>query len=174
MSRYSASGRQALPQDGVDFIPANPPVERPWFTAREAVALVNPEPQGRMTVKYDETTCELTVITFQEPLPSESNLKFLLAEERAKHPVNILTFVFSNHRADESVPWLISKKFSRSESKYAHASMISFSKSYVKTEKPSTSDASTVEEKLAEAKRLTKTTPEPVPVVGDFRPRVTT
>ena len=57
-------------------------------------------------MRYDETSGELSVITFTEPLPGESSLKYLLAEERAKHPVRRLTFVFSNARAEEHLHWL--------------------------------------------------------------------
>ena len=129
MSRYNASGRQPVPQDG-EWIPACPPVERPWMTMREAVALINPETVGKTTVRYDGTSGELTIITFTEPLPSESNLKYLLAEERAKHPVRRLTFVFSNTRAEEHIHWLRKKGFERSDSEYCAGSMISFSKDY--------------------------------------------
>ena len=67
-------------------------------------------------MRYDDTSGELTVITFTEPLPSESNLKYLLAEERAKHPVRRLTFVFSNARAEEHLHWRKKKGFERSGS----------------------------------------------------------
>jgi hypothetical protein len=97
---------------------------------REPVALINPEPQGRLTTRYDNSTGELTVITFQEALPSESSLKYLLAEERAKHPVRRLTSVSSNVRAEEHIHWLKKKGFERSDSRYCAGSMISFSKDY--------------------------------------------
>ena len=127
-SNYDASGRLSLPQDG-EWIPACPTIERPSYaTMREAQALVNPEPQGKMTVRYEDG--ELTVITFAEPLPSESLLKYMLAEERAKHVVRRLTFVFSNTRAEEHIHWLRKKGFERSDSRYCAGSMISFSKDY--------------------------------------------
>ena len=129
LSNYDASGRWELPQDG-EFIPACPPLRRSLAVQREAVALINPEPVGKTTVRYDDTSGELTVITFQEPLPSESNLKYLLAEERAKHPVRRLTFVFSNVRAEEHLHWLKKRGFERSDSRYCAGSMISFSKDY--------------------------------------------
>ena len=81
-------------------------------------------------MRYDDTSGELTVTTFTEPLPSESNLKYLLAEERAKHSVRRLTFVFSNIRAEEHIHWLKKKGFERSDSGYCAGSMISFSKDY--------------------------------------------
>ena len=127
MSRYDCTGRQSLPQDG-EFIPACPPLRRSFAVQREPVALLNPEPQGKTTVRYDDTSGELSVITFTEPLPSESSLKYLLAEERAKHPVRRLTFVFSNVRAEEHLHWLKKKGFERSDSRYCAGSMISFSK----------------------------------------------
>ena len=79
---------------------------------------------------YWPSTKRLTVITFTEPLPSESSLKYLLAEERAKHPVRRLTFVFSNARAEEHLHWRKKKGFERSDSRYCDGSMISFSKDY--------------------------------------------
>ena len=85
---------------------------------------------GTTTVRYDDTSGELSVITFTEPLPRESSLKYLLAEERAKLPVRRLTFVVSNTRAEEHLHWLKKKGFERSDSRYCAGSMISFSKTY--------------------------------------------
>jgi hypothetical protein len=127
-SNYDASGRWSLPQDG-EIIPAIRPAPR-FMTMREPVALVNCEPTGKTTVRYDNSTGELSVITFQEALPSESSLKYLLAEERAKHPVRRLTFVSSNVRAEQHIHWLKKKGFERSASKYCGGSLISFSKDY--------------------------------------------
>jgi hypothetical protein len=162
VSHYDASGRQPLPQEG-EWIPANPPIERPWVTMREAVAIVNPEPHGALTVKYDEPKGELTIILFSNPMPSESSLLYLLADERKRHPIKILTFVISNARLEENlVLWFQQKKFNRSESKYTAGSMIAFSKSYVKESKDS-EDLSglTGEEKLARAKASVRKPCEP-------------
>jgi len=131
IAAFDASGRWSLPlPEGVEIIPACPPLRRDFVVQREPVALINPEPVGKTTVRYDGTSGELTVITFTEPLPSESSLKYLLAEERAKHPVRRLTFVLSNTRAEEHIHWLTRKGFERSDSKYYSGSMISFSKDY--------------------------------------------
>jgi hypothetical protein len=131
MSRYDASGRYELPlPEGIEIIPACPPLPRPSLTERrDPQAVLNPEPVGKTTLRYDDMSGELTIITFTEPLPSESSLKYLLAEERAKHSVRRLTFVFSNTR-DEHIHWLRKKGFERSDSRYCAGSMISFSKDY--------------------------------------------
>jgi hypothetical protein len=126
--RSTVSGRQTPRLDG-EIIPAFPSMPS-YTTKREPVALINPEPAGKTTVRCDGTSGELSVITFTEPLPSESSLKSFLAEERAKHPVRRLTFVLSNTRAEEHIYWLKKKGFERSDSRYCAGSMISFSKDY--------------------------------------------
>jgi hypothetical protein len=158
VSHYDCTGRQAIPQDG-EWIPANPPLERPWFNVRERVALLNPEPRGDMTVKYDVVTGELSIILSASPMPSDSALNYLMAEERARHAVKRLTFVIRNSRLDENqMLWFSKKKFSRSDSPYTAGSMVAFSKSYVK-ENCDAEDLSglTGDEKLARAKASVRT-----------------
>jgi hypothetical protein len=137
-----------------ELIPSCGRAAPPWFSMREQVALINPEPQGSMTVKYDPVTCELTIILFNSPMPSDSDLKYLLADERKQHAVKILTFVIRNARLEENLLlWFQQKKFIRSESQHTAGSMVAFSKSYVKSIKDSEDQSGlSGEEKLARAK----------------------
>lgn len=136
MSRYNASGRQLLPQDG-ERIPACPPVERPWMTMREAVALINSEYSGQVTEHFNAETGELIYIVGRNPLPSESELKYSLAGYRAKNTVNSLTFLLSNSRDENDWVWLTKKGFARYEGHpKEHLGMTAFTKSYVKQSQP--------------------------------------
>jgi len=137
-SNYDCTGRQPFPQEG-EWIPVCPPVERPWVTMREIVALQNPEYTGKVTERFDAVSGEVTFIVGRNPLPSESELKYCLAGYRAKdkNAVKSLTFLLSNNRDENDWVWLLKKGFARYEGHPQEAlGMTAWRKSYVKTPKP--------------------------------------
>jgi hypothetical protein len=127
----------------------------------------------RMSMHSDWEKNELAIHTGGHAV-TLGELKFAAAEHRKHGALDRITIFIDPDIYREMYAFFQTKGFDRDMTREdAHSRDFCVTKSYVKTAKL-VSDASTVEEKLAEAKRLTKTTPEPVPVVGDFRPRVTT
>jgi hypothetical protein len=166
---YDASGRWSIPFEGAgEIIPACPPLRPAYVVQREPQALINPEPRGRLAVKYDETNGELTLILNADEFPSNANLNFLLAGERARHAVKRITFVISNKLDENRMLWFQKKGFERIPSEHTSGSMIAFSKLQPYTDPPVTSavidvvpnavaSEGTAEEKLKAAKASVRT-----------------
>jgi hypothetical protein len=133
VSRYSASGRYDLPQDG-EIIGGCPLVARPWVTVRDPQALQTPrELAGGNEFRYDAETGALVFI-LREDMPSTVDWKFIASSYR-KRPAGLtkLSILLRNDESVNIFVWLTRNGFTREEGHpLAVADRIAYTKCYAR------------------------------------------